>query len=270
MKTILQTVLMAALLLAATSCNKDKDKYVFPEPTYAAQAGLLTAVEPNEVLTEVELTESGLYFLTRNDTDGTAVIKTTGKYTCHDNMYMLEYYGRITLGTGAKSKESASATVLLENGDEHVIPCTLSRGDRNDLFRSWSIKKTEVTLTGAPNVAKDFTGCDLTEITMFLSDHGIKGNKANTRTVQSLSVTATGSIIVRYTDKTWETATWHTLSANEIRYTWGHLENPFPLTNNRAEISYADDTCTLTLELENTGVNKYKRGTISFTMKTIP
>ncbi len=265
MKTKTLPLLLTAVL-ALTACASKKEMPVsFEQPAFQASAALFTAEQDTDLpVSAIELTESGLYILyPPKASHGEKPF--IGKYTPSGDGFLLQDYGSLKVIDG----KAGSIRIILKTAtDEYEIPCTMTQGTPDDLFRTWTIEKTRIVLsTGSSVTGMDFQGCNLAQVNKFLKDNGVTLNVLLTRTVQDVTLTAAGTFLVRYTDGSADKARWDSFKGNTLTYSWTDGSQGFSIDDGKATVEYADGRCIFSVSTKLSGTGDIKSANVIFVLK---
>ncbi|MBP3202265.1 MAG: hypothetical protein J6M31_01490 [Bacteroidales bacterium] len=270
MKTYLYPILAALPFLF--SCNKT-DLNQFSTPEFASHAGKLVLDEavksaeavPAGSIVSIEFTESGLYVLGQASADE-GVEYSSGTFTVSGSRYTLQGFGTAEFD----NSKDGSVSLSLTRGSvtqTHQASYTKAVGG-NQLYRSWTIDKTRVTIVGWTVASADFEGCNFYEIAKFVRDSGHKApaDIAPGFGVRSLSFTGNNSVFFLYTDDTLHMGEF-SLSGNNISYRWDNDTMGFTFHTEKATVEYMDGKCLLSVSA--TIVNSTTSGSVTFVLSPV-
>lgn len=269
MKKMIFAAALAALLPLFVSCgNQDNTQESLKEPRFVQSAGQLIPAEGN--LKSVVLSESGMYVVgeavetgggdnggtlkawhpgTKAGGDDPEIKYTAGEYTVNGKVYTLKGWGTIEF------ENTASGDVTLkykpDGGEEVTVTARFSKSTGgSDIFRSWRVDKTRVTVTKGTSVyAAEFSGCDFNEVAKFFADNGYRiadEIPANHR-VSTFSITGAGALFIVYNDGSADVGSC-TVSGSSMNYSWAAGDMGYSFETGRASFEFLDGKCIFVIE----------------------
>ncbi len=269
MKPQTQTTALLLLLAVLLSCTKEEaNQFDTPEfAQYACQIipkGEVQAASPRRPssvsqpgsLLGIELTESGLYVLTQllpgedkpQYTSGRYSVK--GNYSATGRLYTLSGYGTLEFDEGGTSEVSVSVKPV--DGPAQTILATIRKATQSSqMYRSWNVDKTRVTVKGWTTASADFEGCNFHEIAEFLirNSHKAPGDVPEGYGLRSVTFTGTHSVIFIYTDDTLDMGEF-SLSGDSISYRWNNDTMGFTFLTDEAKVEFLDGKCLLRVDAD--------------------
>ncbi len=270
--TMVMTALAALTLISCGDGATPDEPYVFPEPQNSKNACVLAAKESNEILTKATFTESGKYVLIRmSKLDGKII--STGTYKCNDETYLLSDYGTITIMESKASKD-VTVHIKIEGDDEYEFPCTMTTPTmEDDLFRTWTVEKTRLTLNSEPPVTADFDGFDAAQIAKFLNNNGIHTDESATyKKVKTVTFSATGAILIEYEDGTTDAGEINTIittpgKQTTLGFAWYDDNKPFVVESSIGHSEFDKDRCIFTMTVNFKDNPKFQGSTVAIILK---
>lgn len=262
MKSMKTLAALAALLLAVlVSCGKEGDNpgagegiTRLPDPAFKKTAMKLSVIETSCPVKTIELTEGGRFLVEKQDGPtfnkeydfGGYKITGEGKYS-FDNGSSLEV---------TPVRAAVSFTLKLRSGEEYsgtasVQPASSSSSDiASNLFRTWSVTKTRVSVTDGVKANADFTGCNLGEIADFLRAQSLDiQDDLKGLSVSEITVTASGSFVIKYSDGTVDVAHCQlsSIASGAFSYSWESQDMGFSFENGNGSVAFEKSYCILSL-----------------------
>lgn len=269
MKTKFKILLLFAVTaFCLTACYSNKEipgDVLGFKPVFREIAGIFHFNEESSLpYRALELTESGLYFFyPKNDAQEQEIL--TGDYDFAPEGYALEDFGTVRI---IAAKADGYRIIIKTEEKEYDIPCTMTKGSVDDLFRTWTVEKTRILLeTNSAPVGMDFEGCKLAQIQQFFKENGIKLQGDFNRSVMDITFTSAGTMMVRYMDWSCEYATWDTYKGNTLTYNWTDGYTGFYIDSGRATVEYDKGKCIFSADAEIKGVKNIKKAKIIFVLK---
>ena len=267
MKTKFNILLLLAAAISLTACytNREIPGDLILKPVFQETAGIFHFTEDTDLpYRALELTEAGLYFFyPKAESEKQEIL--SGDYDFAEDGFALEDFGNVKILQG---KADTYRIIITTGGKEYDIPCTITKGGIDDLFRTWTVEKTRVILTtDTTPVGLDFQGCHLARIQEFLKDNGINLQGDFNRSVLDITFTAAGTMMVRFQDWSCEYATWDTFKGNTLTYSWTDGYNGFYIDNGTATIDYQDGRCIFKIHADLSGYKSAKAADVIFVLK---
>lgn len=245
---------LTALVSLLLSCDK-QDPNEFVQPRYIGHAGRLTFVESkasassNDVLS-IELTESGFYVLEQIPAGSTEVSYSANTYHADGQNYTLNGFGTLSFDNSASSSQ-VNISLTPVGGEQRSMLASFKKASQdNKLFRSWTIDRVRVTVRGWTTASADFEGCNFYQIADFLrkSGHNSPDDISPGFGIKSLSFTGTNSVVAIFTDSSVSLGAF-SLSGDSFKYSWKNAPKEFQIVTDKAEISYMDGKCILSVNI---------------------
>lgn len=269
MKTKFKILLLLAVTASClTACYTNKEipgDILGYKPVFQETAGIFHFTGESDLpYRALELTESGLFFFyPKQNAESQEIL--TGDYDFAPEGYALEDFGTVRI---IAAKVDGYRVIINTEGKEYDLPCTMTKGSVDDLFRTWTVEKTRILLeTDSAPIGMDFEGCRLAQISQFLKDNGIRLQGDFNRTVLDITISAAGTLMVRFQDWSCEYATWDSFKGNKLTYSWNDGYNGFYIDNGMATIDYQDGRCIFTAEADIDGAASVKKVKIIFALK---
>lgn len=253
MKRILLAMTFAALLL---SCGKPiSSENTLENPRFVQYAGQL--VPQNGTLQYVEMTESGLYVAampggTKGGPVGELLKYYTGTYTVSGDVYSLGSFGTLQFSNTASGEVDLTYTI---GGTTETVKAKLTKATTTgDIYRSWMVSKTRVSITSGSTVSVEFTGCNFKDIADFFRKNGyvIEDDIPASHTLHTVSVTAAGSLLLVYADGDIDLGSC-VISGNSLTYLWNEDDMGYSFETGKASYTFEDGRCILSLDAKLDG-----------------
>ena len=249
MKILFLAVSFAALLLSFG--NPITTDSTFENPRFVQYAGQL--VPQGGALQFAELTESGLYVATMSGGTKAGPISDivdyfTGTYGVTGDEYHLANFGILKFANTSSGEVDLTYSV---NGmtSTTTVKATLKKGgSTNDLYRSWTVDKTRVSVMSGVTASAEFSGCNFREIADFFRKNGytVEDEIPAGHSLSSVSVTAAGSLLFVYSDGGVDLGTC-TLSGSGFSYRWNEEGMGYSFETGSGSYSFEAGKCILTL-----------------------
>lgn len=249
MKKILFAISLAVLLCA---CGKPiSTDNTLENPRFVQYAGQL--VPQGGSLQYAELTESGLYVASMPGGTKAGPISDildyfAGTYGVAGDEYHLANFGILKFANTSSGEVDLTYSV---NGmtSPVTVKATLKKGAyTSDIFRSWTVDKTRVSVSGGVTAGTEFPGCNLRQIADFFRSNGykIEDDIPAGHGISSVSVTAAGSLLFVYSDGSVDLGSC-TVSGSGLSYRWNEQGMGYSFETGSATYSFEDGKCILAL-----------------------
>lgn len=260
-KNLLLLAMLAFTTLGFTACSSEDDEetnqdVVLTTPEYKNDAIKLLLDEPVEYdnefnITELELTESGNYFIKLEQKRDMEVKATRAggrsyKYL-FDNyiklealMYKLTGFGTVTI----EQNGSKYIVTLSFNGKTVTVNATriianiIANQKTTNLCRTWKVISTRVKIDGESGFYQE-DGCNINSILTYIKQHAeISDNVEASQKVKAIIFSYNGSFTLRYYNHQTDKATWKWADASKgtISYTWDASDMGYSFVNGQAEV----------------------------------
>lgn len=261
----------AAALVAMVSCSKSDSDSSFSTPKYKDEAVKyqinVTSTCP---VMSVEFTSSGKYVvgLWKSLAKGTpvAVEYITGNFTKDGDVYKLEGFGTVTIGAAG----TANFTISVDGGNTYNVSATpVDTGNvpDSDLFRTWKVKTTQVSVViSGVTAAKTFKACNLEDIKAFIEEQEINGKKIVvddkfdvSYSVEDITITPAGTFIINYKNGKSDVAScdFSAFGSGKFTYDWDIDDMGFSFENGKADFKFTKGLAVISLGADI----KYNGGT---------
>ncbi len=256
-------MLAAATTLGFTACNNDDDKkddnkeVVLPEQPYKEDAVVLKFTEENPVdyyiadengetgynVTELELTESGYYFVKLEKKRDQEVKATRangaaeyfylwGLYTkTDDGGYNLAGFGYISIAITTTGQAQVDMTIVTsaQGVTEVSVSVTVTPPPSNNdsqesvnLCRAWDILSTRVQIEGVSAFYQE-KGCDLNSILAYIKEYAnVKDHLDPDQVIEKIVFSENGTFSLLYRNENTDRATWRWVNekTGQLGYDW--------------------------------------------------
>ena len=274
MKTfrIILALLLITVILAGCSIPLPWAKPTpTPEPA-PTPVSVKLVVTGSNALDFIALTESGKYLICEFDSDKDRVYS-TGDYTISDNKYVLGNDATLTF-----SQTGSPVTFTLKkndgkeiSGSANPVKNTKMTDNVKKLCRTWTITRTQISVSGSINASAKFDGCNLEEISDFARNQGMEIKKDfKGISINTITVMPTGSAIIAYSTGKIDVAEcdFTAIEKGELKYSWkDESALGYELTNGTATVSFKDDKCALSVGAEFTKDEKKYNLSVSFVLE---
>ena len=253
MKRLFLAVSFAALLV---SCGKPiSSDNTLENPRFVQYAGQL--VPQNGTLQYAELTESGLYVAgmpggTKGGPIGELLKYYSGSYSVSGDVYTLAGFGTLQFSNTASGEVDLTYTI---GGTTETVKARLTKATTTgDIYRSWLVSKTRVSITSGSTVSVEFTGCNFKDIADFFRNNGyvIEDEIPAAHTLHTVSVTAAGSLILVYADGDIDLGSC-VISGGSLSYLWNEEDMGYSFETGKASYTFEDGRCILSLDAKLDG-----------------
>lgn len=263
MKRLLLAVSFAALLV---SCGKPiSSENTLENPRFVQYAGQL--VPQGGTLQYAELTESGLYVAgmpgsTKGGPVGQLLKYFTGSYTVSGDEYNLSGFGTLKFSNASAGNVDLTYTI---GGTTETVKATLTKATTaGDIFRSWTVDKTRVSVTTGVMASAEFPGCNFREIADFFRTNGytIEDEIPTGHSLSSVSVTAAGSLLFVYSDGGIDLGMC-VVSGSTLKYSWNEQKMGYSFETGNATFEFEGNKCILSLQAKLDGATAMIRMVLS-------
>lgn len=255
-------MLLAATTFGFTACSNEDDKkdnqeVILPKQPYKEDAVILQFTEENPVdyyiadengetgynVTELELTESGYYFVKlekKRDQEAKATRANDapeyfylwGLYTkAADGSYNLAGFGYISIAVTTTGEAQVDMTIVTsaQGVSEVSVTVTVTPSPSNNdsqenqnLCRAWSILSTRVEIEGVSAFYQE-PDCDLNSILEYIKGYtDVKDNLEPNQVIEKIVFSENGTFSLLYKNEKTDRAHWRWVneSAGQLAYDW--------------------------------------------------
>lgn len=253
MKKLFLAVSFAALLV---SCGKPiSSENTLENPRFVQYAGQL--VPQGGTLQYAELTESGLYVAgmpgsTKGGPVGELLKYYTGKYSVSGDVYTLGNFGTLQFSNTASGEVDLTYTI---GGTTETVKAKLTKATTTgDIYRSWMVSKTRVSITTGSTASVEFVGCNFKDIVDFFRTNGykIEDEIPASHILHTVSVTAAGSLLLVYADGDIDLGTC-VISGSTMKYNWNEPKMGYSFETGNATFEFEGNRCILSLNVKLDG-----------------
>ena len=232
MKLYFKTILVVAALATAVfvSCNKNNDPYGDDDnyvaqpvvtPTYADHAVVVdlsatpVTTKNGDKIKSIEFTESGYAIITKgsvahaapsamtkaSDSEETTTVTT---YTFSNGVYDVLGFGKVEI-KGATVTITATGSGEAAPSEDYSGAAEVTSGNgNNDLYSSWKIYSTNVTVKGSgisvDHIFEGTKAASLYEMANYINEkkHGIEADDFKDYDIESVTLTKNGTFMVKF------------------------------------------------------------------------
>lgn len=314
-KNLLLLALLALATIGFTACGGDdindggndvpdnKTDVKLPEQPYKEDAVRLKFTQDNPVdyyikdengktgynVTELELTESGYYFVKlekKRDMEAKSTRAAEpdyfylwGMYTKReDGSFDLAGFGYVTIVGNGNS--SAQVTINLVTGTENpnttvtvtvtVTPPNNNNSQKNqNLCRAWDIISTRVQIEGVSGFYQE-QGCNINSILDYIKNYSdVKDNLKPNTVIETIVFSDNGTFALLYKNERTDKATWRWVNEQEgtLRYDWDFGDMGYSFIDGTASVTFGNPTQLKLFGTVDDGKGERKKVTATINIK---
>lgn len=291
-KNLFLLALLAFATLGFTACSGDSDtedtSIVYDFPSFADDALKLEVLEVVELtleeksyeLEEIELTESGNYFVRLANPKEVRAASSYrylfGLVQKKANLiYSLVNFGKMTLAQ--TSATTYNVEIILLDGTILQFTARLSGSgpgyltniSTTNVCKTWKVRSTRVQIEGDSGFYQE-DGCNINSIVEYVKEHAkITDSFEANQVVTDVLFTKHSTFALCYANGHFDKGSWKwdNLSKLTITYNWDSTEMGFSFANGKGQFKFQKDYCQLQLfgTVKN-DANENKNVTLTLTM----